>query len=68
MEDIYQHYKGGLYYVFDVVSTHTETGERCVLYYSVDEENPSPLWARPYDMFHGYLEDGRKRFVLVEED
>lgn len=45
---IYRHFKGGLYLVENVV-THTETGEKLVVYINI--ENASQGWARPYDEF-----------------
>lgn len=44
----YRHYKGGEYEVIDEAK-HTETGERLVVYRQTDD--PTKLWARPYDMF-----------------
>lgn len=45
---LYRHFKGSLYEVLDV-GTHTETGERLVIYKSI--EGPTGIWVRPYDMF-----------------
>ena len=45
---IYRHYKGDLYLVEDV-ATHTETGEKMVLYRALYGD--CRLWCRPYDMF-----------------
>lgn len=44
----YRHFKGTEYLVTDIV-THTETGERMVVYHSI--EDPSHRWVRPFDMF-----------------
>lgn len=64
---LYKHYKGGTYYTLDK-ATHTENGEVLVIYRSFDDE--STTWARPYEMFHGFveLENGEqvKRFVEIE--
>lgn len=45
---IYRHYKGDLYLVEDI-ATHTETGEKMVLYRALYGD--CRLWCRPYDMF-----------------
>lgn len=45
---IYRHYKGDLYLVEDI-ATHTETGERMVIYRALYGDYR--LWCRPYDMF-----------------
>ena len=48
------------------VSTHSETGEKLVIYMSVDGKET--LWARPYDMFTDVVEyNGKKinRFTLL---
>lgn len=44
----YKHFKGNEYVVMDV-GTHTETGEKLVIYY--DCTDPSKIWVRPLDMF-----------------
>lgn len=46
----YQHYKGGLYRVIDVVK-HSETLEDLVLYETLYENPRSKLWVRPLKMF-----------------
>lgn len=47
----YQHYKGGLYEVIDVVC-HSETLDWYVLYRHLDDHPGIPdLWVRPYHMF-----------------
>lgn len=43
---MYQHYKGGIYEVL-FNATHSETGEKLVIYKNQKEET----YARPYDMF-----------------
>ena len=64
----YHHYKGGEYQVIGE-GTHSETGERLVIYQALyDTER---LWARPYDMFFGtVVVDGveTSRFKKVEDD
>lgn len=44
----YRHYKGNEYDVL-AEAIHSETGEKLVIYQSVDD--PGKVWARPYDMF-----------------
>lgn len=59
-QQAYKHYKGGIYFILYENALHPETGERLVVY-----KDGNSVYARPYDMFHGYLEDGRKRFTKV---
>ena len=61
----YRHFKGSEYEVLGV-STHSETGEKLVIYMSVDGKET--LWARPYDMFTDVVEHNGKtvnRFTLL---
>jgi hypothetical protein len=44
----YRHYKGGEYEVIEV-ATHSETGERLVVYRALYGEHG--LWVRPLEMF-----------------
>jgi hypothetical protein len=44
---LYKHFKGGIYRVIDT-AIHTETGEKLVIYMSVDT---GIVYARPFDMF-----------------
>lgn len=46
----YQHFKGGLYRVIDVVK-HSETLEDLVLYEALYDNSRSKLWVRPVKMF-----------------
>ena len=52
----YRHFKGGEYTVL-ALATHTETGERMVVYQSLSDT--SAVWARPYEMFASKV-DGEK--------
>ena len=59
----YRHFKGGEYEVIGFAK-HTESGEKLVIYRSLNNEND--VWARPYDMFKETIwHDGKqiKRFV-----
>ena len=61
----YRHYKGNVYEVTGFAK-HSETGEKLVIYRSV--EHPEDVWARPYDMFVESLwHAGQKinRFELI---
>ena len=59
----YRHFKGGEYEVIGFAK-HTESGEKLVIYRSLNNEND--VWARPYDMFKETIwHDGKqiKRFM-----
>ena len=61
----YRHYKGKDYEVIDI-ATHSETGERLVIYRTL--YGNYDLWARPLDMFcEPVLVEGNAvpRFVYV---
>ena len=45
--EIYHHYKGGTYEIVSM-ATHTETGEKLVVYKSI---NFGSIYVRPYDIF-----------------
>lgn len=61
---IYRHFKGGIYEVVGN-AVHTETGNGLVLYRAVDR--PSPIWARPEEMWNEAV-NGKKRFELIEAE
>lgn len=61
---IYRHFKGGIYEVVEN-AVHTETGDSLVLYRAVDR--PSPIWARPEEMWNEMV-NGKKRFELIEAE
>ena len=61
----YRHFKGNIYDVIGFAK-HSETGEKLVIYRSV--ENPDEVWARPYKMFAETIgSDGQtvKRFTKI---
>jgi hypothetical protein len=62
----YRHYKGGLYISLSAEAIHTETKEKMVVYCNAEKIN-SPVYVRPYDIFHGYLDNGVKRFTQIED-
>lgn len=59
----YKHYKGGTYEVISM-ATHTETREKLVVYKSI---NFGSVYVRPYELWVEVLEDGRKRFEIINE-
>lgn len=63
---IYRHYKGELYEVMEV-ATHSESGERLVVYRALYGEYG--VWVRPLEMFAEKVEkDGQliARFALLQ--
>ena len=62
---VYKHYKGKTYKVLGT-ARHSETLEELVLYECLYENKLGKVWVRPIEMFFGTLEDGSKRFELVE--
>lgn len=59
----FKHYKGGTYEVISM-ATHTETGEKLVVYKSI---NFGSVYVRPYDLWISTTNDGQKRFELIGE-
>lgn len=59
----FKHYKGGTYEVISM-ATHTETGEKLVVYKSI---NFGSVYVRPYDLWISETSDGQKRFELINE-
>lgn len=50
---IYRHFKGKQYQVL-CIATHTETGEKMVIYWALCDD--FAIYARPYDMFAGKVD------------
>jgi len=55
----FRHYKGS-YHKVVTTAIHSETKEGLVIY-----TDGNYIWARPVKMFFGNLENGVKRFTLV---
>lgn len=71
-QEIYRHFKGNIYRVLNIAE-HTETGEKMVIYQSVDDE--SKIYARPLEMFMGTVDRAKypdaeqsMRFELVKDE
>lgn len=63
IHSLYRHFKGKLYYVEDV-ATHSETGERFVVYRAMYGDRQ--LYIRPYDMFVSKVD--RAKYPDVEQE
>ena len=61
----YKHYKGEIYKILvdKVIDVHN-TSRTLVVYQSLPT---GQIWAREFAEFHGYVSDGRKRFVLLKD-
>lgn len=63
----YRHFKGSVYCVLGVAS-HTETGEKLVVYFSLDSIEKKKIYVRPFAMFNDKVEyNGKKvkRFTYI---
>lgn len=52
---VYQHYKGNLYYVL-AIGKHSESLEDLVVYVSLYKNPESQIWVRPLSMFNQTVE------------
>lgn len=59
---MYKHFKGNLYTVTGI-ATHTETGEKLVIYRRAD--GTGDIWARPYAMFNSEVD--HKKYPDVKQ-
>lgn len=62
IHSVYRHFKGKEYYVEDV-ATHSETGEKYVVYRQLYGERL--LYIRPLDMFLSEVD--REKYPLVQQ-
>lgn len=61
---VYQHFKGNLYYVHGI-ATHTENGEKLVVYQALYGE--FGLWARPLSMFCERIDENAEGNVTGQQ-
>jgi len=57
----YKHYKGGTYQVISM-ATHSETGEKLVVYKSI---NFGSVYVRPFEIWNDIVSENTKRFELI---
>ena len=62
---IYRHYKGD-YYIVENIATHSETGEKMVIYRGLYEDGK--VYARPYDMFIEKITNASQEFRFQLQD
>ena len=60
---VYKHFKGNLYQV-DGLATHTETGEKMVVYKALYGDYA--LYVRPYDMFIEKV--NKEQYPFIEQE
>jgi GNAT superfamily N-acetyltransferase len=61
---LYRHFKGK-HYLGLGEATHSETGERLVIYRCLYDNDRASTWVRPSPMFHGDTDDGARRFTPI---
>lgn len=60
---LYRHYKGGVYKITGI-ATHTETDEKMVVYFRVEDEE---LFVRPFRVFFEKVEVNGKKVPRFEK-
>ena len=63
IKGIYKHFKGD-YYIVEDIATHSETGEKYVVYRGLYGENP--LYIRPYEMFISKVD--KQKYPEVQQE
>lgn len=64
MYQLYQHYSGTIYLSL-LTALHSETLEPHEVYRTLYDNEKSPSWIRPHEMFHERLATGTARFTLI---
>ena len=62
---VYKHYKGD-YYIVENIATHSETGEKMVIYRALYADGK--VYARPYDMFVEKINKGNQEYRFQLQD
>ena len=62
---VYRHYKGD-YYIVENIATHSETGEKMVIYRALYGEGKG--YARPYDIFVEKINKGNQEYRFQLQD
>ena len=62
---VYRHYKGD-YYIVENIATHSETGEKMVIYRALYGEGK--VYARPYDIFVEKINKGNQEYRFQLQD
>lgn len=62
---VYKHYKGD-YYIVEKIDTHSETGEKLVIYRTLYGDGK--VYARPYDMFVEKINKGNQEYRFQLQD
>jgi GNAT superfamily N-acetyltransferase len=64
MYELYQHYSGTMYLRL-LTALHSETLESHEVYRTLYDNEKSPSWIRPQEMFHEQVATGASRFTLT---
>lgn len=62
---IYKHYKGD-YYIVEDIATHSETGDKMVIYRGLYGDGP--LWVRPYELFVDEINKNGQKYRFELQD